>query len=152
MSVSIHAPRVGSDSKSANAIKAEYVMFQSTLPVWGATPHGRGCSRSGRKSFNPRSPCGERQHCRLARWRPMVFQSTLPVWGATTVDTLSGQGVVFQSTLPVWGATRLRPIIGAVLRGFNPRSPCGERQVSRVAVDDERVFQSTLPVWGATVR
>ena len=34
-------------------------MFQSTLPVWGATS-GAGCLRIGGECFNPRSPCGER--------------------------------------------------------------------------------------------
>ena len=78
--------------------------FQSTLPVWGATPIGRlinidtGISihaprvGSDRRdvlcsqypgNFNPRSPCGERQEG--SRWQVLTkpFQSTLPVWGAT---------------------------------------------------------------------
>ena len=37
-------------------------LFQSTLPVWGATP-GQGPGAGGPGDFNPRSPCGER------RWR-----------------------------------------------------------------------------------
>ena len=56
--ISIHAPRVGSDMR--DYIKgAMFHVFQSTLPVWGATcSHCRALSRSG--YFNPRSPCGER--------------------------------------------------------------------------------------------
>ncbi len=34
--VSIHAPRVGSDSMSG-FVAADAHLFQSTLPVWGAT-------------------------------------------------------------------------------------------------------------------
>ena len=35
---------------------------------------------------------------------------------------------------------------------FNPRSPCGERQLGTLNGDlDDTRFQSTLPVWGATV-
>ena len=36
--ISIHAPRVGSDQKFCRAAKIDSV-FQSTLPVWGATRH-----------------------------------------------------------------------------------------------------------------
>ena len=78
--ISIHAPRVGSDySQTHLCIFLRYFnprspcgerpiyppinkvgdLFQSTLPVWGATletiPQGAGNS-----DFNPRSPCGER--------------------------------------------------------------------------------------------
>ena len=57
-SVSIHAPRVGSDIiLCCNAKVAR--KFQSTLPVWGATPS---------------LPNYATEH---------MFQSTLPVWGAT---------------------------------------------------------------------
>ena len=88
------------------AARFAWQLFQSTLPVWGAT---------------------------VCSWRVApasgIFQSTLPVWGATQ----TGRGVcnysrisihaprvgsdgwiaapaiilyqIFQSTLPVWGAT-----------------------------------------------
>ena len=78
--ISIHAPRVGSDQKTlpGHCLSA---LFQSTLPVWGATTvHCPWCPpfrisihapRVGSDSlgfllvqplqhFNPRSPCGER--------------------------------------------------------------------------------------------
>ena len=59
-------------------------VFQSTLPVWGATGRcGMQCRNSA--GFNPRSPCGERRFgCRVFV-RGYQFQSTLPVWGATSV-------------------------------------------------------------------
>ncbi|EEG30520.1 hypothetical protein CLOSTMETH_01861 [[Clostridium] methylpentosum DSM 5476] len=79
--ISIHAPLVGSDrlcwyhpSKRSNfnprspcgerlevsgkMTKGE--TFQSTLPLWGATPGTRPVIPHP-KYFNPRSPCGERQ-------------------------------------------------------------------------------------------
>ena len=56
--ISIHAPRVGSDS------------FQHT-PISPLT------------DFNPRSPCGERLQQSIKITRGSKFQSTLPVWGAT---------------------------------------------------------------------
>ena len=123
--ISIHAPRVGSDSYLA-ALEGVYGYF------------------------NPRSPCGERRRGKEVQKSELRFQSTLPVWGATTLPTLSsgwisisihaprvgsdqdGQSwqqtkLQFQSTLPVWGATE----IGALEAGYAQ-------------------FQSTLPVWGAT--
>ena len=79
--ISIHAPRMGSDSKSVvYAIPA--TVFQSTLPVWGATSRSRQARHTG-ENFNPRSPYGER-HWRHWFWPiSLGFQSTLPVWGAT---------------------------------------------------------------------
>ena len=59
--ISIHAPRVGSDLKQASRLSS-WVLFQSTLPVWGATTCFCGCPRSYK------------------------FQSTLPVWGATPIS------------------------------------------------------------------
>ena len=108
------------------ALRINSRVFQSTLPVWGAT-------------------CGP-----FLPARPKLFQSTLPVWGATPerkdlkenraisihaprvgsddLDNLKTEVErLFQSTLPVWGATRLLPVM-----------PLPSK------------FQSTLPVWGAT--
>ena len=128
------------------------LLFQSTLPVWGATRY---------------------QHC--THRCDTRFQSTLPVWGATAVPAAADRKAAisihaprvgsdwmgaaltmtekpFQSTLPVWGATDSitktlevktisihAPRVGSdfafgcrnpdVLY-FNPRSPCGERPVS----------------------
>ena len=102
--ISIHAPRVGSDG-TRDVLVTVYITFQSTLPVWGATifPIYRGSSTEGFQStlpvwgatvfcihrfhrrlyFNPRSPCGERQHLQYVNAYAIIFQSTLPVWGAT---------------------------------------------------------------------
>ena len=101
--ISIHAPRVGSDSSStkASAVSSE---FQSTLPVWGATIP----AASSMKTDKP-------------------FQSTLPVWGATVFAYIPATMFAFQSTLPVWGATMIQDNLGSENLHFNPRSPCGER-------------------------
>ena len=145
-------------------------LFQSALPVWGATMW----------SATP-SPC-------------QSFQSALPVWGATGVRRTRECVQKFQSALPVWGATGAvtpgqrrweisirAPRVGSDLsrapgasteRYFNPRSPCGERLRNRCTFPRLRVFnprspcgerrgrsgvgfglpefQSALPVWGAT--
>jgi len=102
------------------------MIFQSTLPVGGATRAFSACSR------------------------PALFQSTLPVGGATALNPIHGTATKFQSTLPVGGATgRVRcrcssqwisihaPRGGSdlltlwaltlTISYFNPRSPWGER-------------------------
>ena len=127
----------------------EYCIFQSTLPVWGAT-------RNETIYF-----------CVIG------FQSTLPVWGATCLAVASFILFrIFQSTLPVWGATDFdlsnamqhiisihAPRVGSdesvcsfhpFSDDFNPRSPCGERQWRSWIMLLRFRFQSTLPVWGAT--
>ena len=108
-------------------------LFQSTLPVWGAT--------TARRNF--------RFGCRISIHAPRVGSDTslmlvLPVF------------LAFQSTLPVWGATGCQvvpvpcgkcisihaPRVGSDCSGghhhklklyFNPRSPCGERQLLKSA-------------------
>ena len=62
--------------------RADGRLFQSTLPVWGATS-SRASMVSCWLYFNPRSPCGERLHHNISFVKRSQFQSTLPVWGAT---------------------------------------------------------------------
>ena len=101
--ISIHAPRVGSDShRTRQAVWRD--VFQSTLPVWGATA-----------TVEPLSLVAE-------------FQSTLPVWGATFSQSSALNRSTFQSTLPVWGATGRPGQLPGLADDFNPRSPCGERR------------------------
>ena len=79
--ISIHAPRVGSDIIEGGA-------------------------EGGLNYFNPRSPCGERHDKSQEDKVIKEFQSTLPVWGATYLSFKVEKDEIFQSTLPVWGATR----------------------------------------------
>ena len=128
MTISIHAPRAGSDVLRINPLY--YILAISIhAPRAGSDFYGRrrGCDPL---NFNPRSPCGER---------------------------LGGDSVVQREG------------------DFNPRSPCGERQYTtrsfgecpsisihapRAGSDADRWrpprcdvrFQSTLPVRGATAR
>ena len=122
--ISIHAPRVGSDSRSGFAHRSSPISIH-------APRVGSDSSRSTHNRlyphFNPRSPCGERLQSRAVGVQRSLFQSTLPVWGATFSLLLYFCSFIFQSTLPVWGATSY--------------SGNYERALQ---------FQSTLPVWGAT--
>ena len=168
--ISIHAPRVGSDLREAleqitnwdfnprspcgeRRISPSSIYrgprFQSTLPVWGATTaYSSVCSN--RYNFNPRSPCGERPENEAVMLDGQVFQSTLPVWGATPGASEPQPGPPFQSTLPVWGATFRRPKRFTLMIGFQSTLPVWGATRPTSAWRASRTFQSTLPVWGAT--
>ena len=106
---------------------AEIGLFQSTLPMRGATtvsnitflaltisihaPHAGS-------DFQKRPPTADDKR----------FQSTLPMRGATTRYTIKAK----------------RPW------DFNPRSPCGERPRACLHLLRIKEFQSTLPMRGAT--
>ena len=78
--VSIHAPRVGSDSVKTR-VEMVHRLFQSTLPVWGATD-GTMCGRCTGRRFNPRSPCGERQRDCGWQYRPVQVSIHAPRVGS----------------------------------------------------------------------
>ena len=104
----------------------------------------------GEVHFNPRSPCGERRRWCCRQHSLTSFQSTLPVWGATALRAHRFRAVQISIHAPRVGSDRRWPPSLCVLRDFNPRSPCGERQGKRHPIKLYCVFQSTLPVWGAT--
>ena len=105
LSISIHAPHVGSD-RGLSAFSVMPFVFQSTPPMWGATQSSKDKDKS------------------------IEFQSTPPMWGAT-IQTWYGTVISdisihaphvgsdgcknspasckirFQSTPPMWGATYL---------------------------------------------
>ncbi len=146
--VSIHAPRVGSDSRRI------------------LIPLPQGC-------FNPRSPRGERRELRrlwlvasgVSIHAPRVgsdpnaveihkalgmFQSTLPAWGATHADRINAPPSHCFNPRSPRGERRfmVTPRKGGIC--FNPRSPRGERRSPSKSSQPEGMFQSTLPAWGAT--
>ena len=102
--ISIHAPRAGSDALLISAPN-QPGLFQSTLPVRGATPD-REQLICGSINFNPRSPCGERRgsvtsvilRTEISIHAPRAGSDTLPFFSFRRYNT-------FQSTLPVRGAT-----------------------------------------------
>ena len=94
---------MGSDELVRVEVNEDMSKFQSTLPVWGATRCASNVSSLS--YFNPRSPCGERQHRVDMLVKAMQFQSTLPVRGATISLRILFNLSLFQSTLPVRGAT-----------------------------------------------
>ena len=81
LGISIHAPRVGSDLVNRFGFPID-LLFQSTLPVWGATlPVSPVRSLCMISIHAPRVGSDEGQGIQTGRGK--IFQSTLPVWGAT---------------------------------------------------------------------
>ena len=105
---------------------AEFVSFQSTLPVWGATFPG---------DVQHRPQC-------ISIHAPRVG-SDLPIRGYALICNISIHA-------PRVGSD-CRPRANLLkYYNFNPRSPCGERLVWADLPRLPARFQSTLPVWGAT--
>ena len=124
-SISIHAPRTGSDKSEEK--RDEWVSEISIHAPRTGSDCESPCPRRCLLHFNPRSPHGERRSTAGAEITPTTFQSTLPARGATQRITRTTRKARFQSTLPARGATKL------------------PNQAGRA-----RQFQSTLPARGAT--
>ena len=125
-SISIHAPRTGSDKRCPN-------IYLVRVEISIHAP------RTGSDQYT--------YDCLLRRY---TFQSTLPARGATSGLFTSPVISSFQSTLPARGATSTRVGRKEKHKDFNPRSPHGERlDAYKQQVETEK-FQSTLPARGAT--
>ena len=148
VSISIHAPRTGSD-KTPPTPQGGSPIFQSTLPARGATSASLPrfpCT----ENFNPRSPHGERRHTANFSRSSSVFQSTLPARGATASFCGFIVYFVFQSTLPARGATYLSPH-HKTLKDISIHAPrTGSDDIQRGRCHRTATFQSTLPARGAT--
>ena len=131
--------------------KRAIVRFQSTLPVRGATTAVRDTPTI--PAFQSTLPVrGATGAAGVRCTEQAAFQSTLPVRGATLYSRVSLPRLIFQSTLPVRGATVPAICYLSRARNFNPRSPCGERPGAACLCCKRTIqFQSTLPVRGATV-
>ena len=148
-SISIHAPRTGSD---------EYI-------------HRRTFKRTA--NFNPRSPHGERlqsiwhtagsfhisihaprtgsdQLYELGMLSPTQFQSTLPARGATLLMPFTAMLAIFQSTLPARGATACEAVQVAAMCVFQSTLPARGATLLMPFTAMLAIFQSTLPARGAT--
>ena len=150
----------------------EKVVFQSTLPVWGATSSSMYC-RASSSDFNPRSPCGERRDfswspdtvglyfnprspCgeRLGRGLVTILGDSIsihaPRVGSDLLRKIRGLRGAISIHAPRVGSDEYLAQYGRLNRDFNPRSPCGERRTGCSPILANTGFQSTLPVWGAT--
>ena len=148
VTISIHAPRTGSDSPISS-------------------------DKIANLHFNPRSPHGERLPRDAFRLAFRAFQSTLPARGATALTICPVcNAVIFQSTLPARGATAWHNTLYGSC-GISIHAPrtgsdatnrwymyCGEFQSTLPArgatstsqfMSNSFPFQSTLPARGATL-
>ena len=170
LSISIHAPRTGSDVLIIQHLA--HVDISIHAPRTGSDePACRVRQRSC--YFNPRSPHGERRDVHEF-FGVAVISIHAPRTGSDVIRKSPPVSIsVFQSTLPARGATEGRPAFrcrkpisihaprtgsddrlchsSARSRYFNPRSPHGERR--RIGYHHFRsgIFQSTLPARGATI-
>ena len=125
-------------------------IFQSTLPLRGATGHTRHHPNIP-CYFNPHSPCGERPASVKKGAQNVKFQSTLPLRGATSTIGSGVSGLVqFQSTLPLRGAT-WRGVQKTIDGIFQSTLPLRGATYMANALSMFHLFQSTLPLRGATL-
>ena len=100
--ISIHAPRMGSDSGYGARRQGSYISIHAP--------------RMGSDSWRPR-----------ATVIIMIFQSTLPGWGATLMLLEAVHGIVISIHAPRMGSDHTPSLAGFDCKDFNPRSPDGER-------------------------
>ena len=101
--------------------------------------------------FNPRSPRGERPGPVGRGSAGSVFQSALPARGATRSCWTRECWQRVSIRAPRAGSDADRARAPGPCRGFNPRSPRGERRAAHDGSTPQRRFQSALPARGATV-
>ena len=141
--VSTHAPLAGSDELD-EILPVSKGGFNPRSPC-GERPGPSHHTRST-ASFNPRSPCGERR--RLAHLLPRRLQvSTHAPLAGSDPEWKAGPRPHnrFQPTLPLRGATLLGKTSDDMYKGFNPRSPCGERRQTVYWVHDKTSFNPRSP-------
>ena len=170
LSISIHAPRGGSDLCNRNLRQlginfnprspwgerlysfqniVTIDVFQSTLPVGGATP----CQVWFcwiQPYFNPRSPWGERPLPIHTTAGVLCISIHAPRGGSDLGGAWDKQKSYISIHAPRGGSDRPSPTRPIDRGDFNPRSPWGERQSTINPGIWEGLFQSTLPVGGAT--
>ena len=124
-------------------------IFQSTHPVWDATPFGSGVARDDGISIH-----ASRMGCDLREQLDNLAKD-ISIHASRMGCDLSNQQTmqladIFQSTHPVWDATRLFRRWWWFFWYFNPRIPYGMRLVPFIHFASSFIFQSTHPVWDAT--
>ena len=80
----------------------------------------------------------------------MTFQSTHPLRGATPINSAIALLICISIHAPLAGCDITIRIIHPQSQYFNPRTPCGVRQISTASSQTASTFQSTHPLRGAT--
>ena len=141
-------------------------------PLAGRDSSARSTATRARRNFNPRAPCGARLWPKIESATAKAFQPTRPLRGATrkkrtprrwhvisTHAPLAGRDDTGGSLAPSFqyfnprapcGARQLPPSRQSLRIDFNPRAPCGARRLDRAGVGTGVRFQPTRPLRGAT--
>ena len=150
LTISIHAPRVGCDDVPVDIVLIAGV-FQSTHPVWGATPHHVGVP----PRIDVISIHAPRVGCDPLMVSAYGFGSFISIHAPRVgCDVPKSQKSFyldrFQSTHPVWGATALSGywVPQMQISIHAPRVGCD--YIYCTEGNHGAQFQSTHPVWGAT--
>ena len=122
--ISIHAPRTGSDQKALKT-GADPVIFQSTLPARGAT--WKCYLRNLYSVFQSTLPARGATCSPLSFPATNTFQSTLPARGATEANAKYNAYEVISIHAPRTGSDYSPHAVRCAPPHFNPRSPHGER-------------------------
>ena len=168
--ISIHAPRMGSDSPSALP-KSGFSHFNPRSPDGERLPVSRFAMPSP-SNFNPRSPDGERRGRRAEALLVAEISIHAPRMGSDQIQEQDSQYDRISIHAPRMGSDGVSRVAWCRRRNFNLRSPDGERpyrfacsllsmHFNPRSPDGERLFglfylvcgdkfQSTLPGWGAT--
>ena len=123
--ISIHAPRTGSDVV-ATRVTLQRSVFQSTLPARGATGE-RGLYLINLR-FQSTLPARGATGLPRTHGRSWKFQSTLPARGATFTGNYAWRSVVISIHAPRTGSDWQSSVTRRCITHFNPRSPHGERR------------------------
>ena len=125
-------------------------IFQSTLPLRGATPDSCANAGSNAAYFNPHSPCGERP--RQVDHATVTHDISIhtPLAGSDDGQRLEhDRSDQFQSTLPLRGATH-RTRLERDSKVISIHTPLAGSDLTRSSHRTFDRFQSTLPLRGAT--
>ena len=82
--ISIHAPRVGSDGDNSDYIPY-HLHFNPRSPCGERRPHAH-TPGSVARNFNPRSPCGERQIIELLETKIILISIHAPRVGSDVIN------------------------------------------------------------------
>ena len=133
--ISIHAPRGGSDKLSVGRVQSP-TLFQSTLPVGGATGIPKGAAENLHISIH--APRGGSDFCAIKHGVVLRISIHAPRGGSDCCFKVCGRvNGQFQSTLPVGGATWLKMLADAL--GFiSIHAPRGGSDTSRPTTTSQR--------------
>ena len=133
LGISIHAPHAGCDSDCRITLTYNAISIHA--------PHA-GCDAEGtdipiaKLDFNPRTPCGVRPWASLPPRRRRCISIHAPHAGCDKFSfPMINAPTSFQSTHPMRGATQRQKAAPSTLINFNPRTPCGVRQMRRCGDD-----------------